>query len=332
MESAKVTQPTSSDASGDPSGDLSSDIQSDVQSDVDGDMHNDTHSNANSGLPKDLADTVKHALREDIGSGDLTAGLVPEDAQSVAKVMVREPAVICGIAWFNEVFKQLNSDIQLDWHVADGDRVDTDQVLVTLTGNTRALLAGERTALNFLQTLSGTATLADKYHMRVRDTKTQLRDTRKTIPGLRTAQKYAIKVAGLLNHRVGLYDAVLIKENHIQAVGSLAETVKLSREQVPEGTSVEVEVETLEELEAALKARADVILADNFPLPQLRKACNRVKEFRLRHDDVTVKIEASGGVSWEKVRDIADTGVDYIAIGALTKDVTAIDLSMRFQD
>lgn len=282
-------------------------------------------------LPSDIPSTVLQALAEDLGNGDLTAQLVPESAQSTANIIVREPAVICGIAWVNEVFDQLDSGITLNWLVVDGEAVDVDQTLVEIKGNTRALLAGERTALNFLQTLSGTATLADRFHKRVKGMNVKLRDTRKTIPGLRTAQKYAVKVAGLENHRLGLFDAVLLKENHIQAVGSVAETVKKTRELVPADTPIEIEVETLEELEEALEAQADLILADNFSLPVLRKAANRVKDFR-RMRALDIKIEASGGVSWEKLRDIADTGVDYIAIGALTKDITAIDLSMRFQN
>lgn len=282
-------------------------------------------------LPDDIDSTVLQALAEDVGNGDLTAELVPAEAQSVATIIVREPAIMCGIAWVNEVFRQLDDNVQMQWHVLDGEAVDTDQALVTISGHTRALLAGERTALNFLQTLSGTATLAGRFRQRVKGMDVVLRDTRKTVPGLRTAQKYAVKVAGLANHRLGLFDAVLLKENHIQAVGSVAETVRKTRELIPENTPVEIEVETLEELEQALEAGADLILADNFSLSVLRKAAHRVRDFR-RMRAVDVKIEASGGVSWEKLRDIADTGVDYIAIGALTKDVTAIDLSMRFQN
>lgn len=281
-------------------------------------------------LPNDIDGTVARALAEDIQQGDLTAELVPADANSVATIVVREPAVVCGIPWVNSVFSQLDAAVQLDWHVTDGEAVDTDQVLVTITGNTRALLAGERTALNFLQTLSGTATLADRFYKRVKGMDVKLRDSRKTIPGLRTAQKYAVRVAGLENHRMGLFDAVLLKENHIQAVGTVAQTIQRTRDLVPEGVPIEIEVETLDELEQALEANADLILADNFSLPVLSKAAHRVKDFR-RMRALDIKIEASGGVSWEKLRDIADTGVDYIAIGALTKDVTAIDLSMRFQ-
>lgn len=271
--------------------------------------------------PEMIEVQVRLALDEDLGSGDRTAALIPEGAEARVQVVCREAAVICGVAWFNEVFRQLNRGIETDWRCADGDRVDPGQVICELRGNTRALLSGERTALNYLQTLSGTATRARRYADRVAGTGVRILDTRKTLPGLRLQQKYAVTCGGCHNHRIGLFDAILIKENHILAAGSVAAAVRAAIEQNPD-LEIEVEVESLEELEQALGAGARRILLDNFALPLLREAVARVAG--------TARLEASGGVNLETIRAIAETGVDDISVGDLTKDVTAIDLSMRF--
>ncbi len=266
--------------------------------------------------------TVALALAEDVGGGDLTAALIPEDAQAEATVISREQAVLCGAAWFDTVFRQLDPCIHVEWQAADGDLVEPDQRLCTLRGPARALLTGERTALNFLQALSGTATLARRYADLVAGTGATILDTRKTLPGLRLAQKYAVRRGGCQNHRIGLFDAVLIKENHIVAAGSITNAIATARRLYP-GVTVEVEVENLAELEEALAARPDIVMLDNFNLALLAEAV-RITARR-------VKLEASGNVTTTTVRAIAETGVDYISIGGLTKDVRAVDLSMRFQ-
>lgn len=266
--------------------------------------------------------TVALALAEDIGGGDLTAALIPEDAQAEATVISRENAILCGAAWFDAVFRQLDSRIVIDWQVVDGDRIAPDQRLCTLRGPARALLTGERTALNFVQLLSGTATLARRYADAVTGTRATILDTRKTLPGLRLAQKYAVRCGGCRNHRIGLFDAVLIKENHIMAAGSIGEAIAVARRLHPDVT-VEVEVENLAELAEALMAQPDIVMLDNFDLATMAEAVN-VTGGR-------VKLEASGNVNFETVRPIAETGVDYISIGGLTKDVRAVDLSMRFR-
>ena len=266
--------------------------------------------------------TVALALAEDIGGGDLTAALIPEDAQAEATVISRENAILCGAAWFDAVFRQLDSRIVIDWQAADGDRIAPDQLLCTLRGSARALLTGERTALNFLQLLSGTATLARRYADAVAGTRATILDTRKTLPGLRLAQKYAVRCGGCRNHRIGLFDAVLIKENHIMAAGSIGEAIAVARRLHPDVT-VEVEVENLAELAEALMAQPDIVMLDNFDLATMAEAVNITGG--------RVKLEASGNVNFETVRPIAETGVDYISIGGLTKDVRAVDLSMRFR-
>lgn len=266
--------------------------------------------------------TVALALAEDVGGGDLTAALIPEDAQAEATVVSRERAVLCGAAWFDAVFQQLDPRIHIEWRAADGDRVEPDQLLCTLHGPARALLTGERTALNFLQALSGTATLARRYADLVAGTGATILDTRKTLPGLRLAQKYAVRCGGCQNHRIGLFDAVLIKENHIMAAGSIANAIATARRLHP-GVTVEVEVENRAELEEALAARPDIVMLDNFDLATLAEA--------VRITAKRVKLEASGNVATTTVRAIAETGVDYISIGGLTKDVRAVDLSMRFK-
>lgn len=264
---------------------------------------------------------VRLALEEDLGSGDCTAALIPADARARVRVICREAAVICGLAWFDAVFRQLDASIETVWHCADGDAVTPGQVICELQGNTRALLSGERTALNYLQTLSGTATRARRYADRVAGTGVRILDTRKTLPGLRLQQKYAVTCGGCYNHRIGLFDAILIKENHILAAGSVAAAVKAAVEGNPQ-LEVEVEVESLAELDQALAAGAKRVLLDNFSLALLRQAVARV--------DGAARLEASGGVTLDTVRAIAETGVDDISVGDLTKDVTAVDLSMQF--
>ena len=271
-------------------------------------------------LPDDIAQVVQNALAEDIGSGDITAALIPADAQSTAQVISREDAIVCGTAWFNEVFQQLNAAIAIHWQVHDGDSVEPNQLLCTLTGPSRNLLTGERTALNFLQTLSAVATQAHDYVNAITDTKAQVLDTRKTLPGLRSAQKYAVICGGGCNHRMGLFDAFLIKENHILAAGSIAAAIQTAQAQQPTAT-IEVEVENLDEVQQALEAGANQLLLDNMSLPKLREA--------VALNNGRAVLEASGGVTLETVRDIAHTGVDYISVGSLTKDIHAIDLSMR---
>lgn len=275
-------------------------------------------------LPPDPAvvrDNVRAALLEDVGSGDITAALVPAGGVARASVITREHAVVCGRPWVDEVFRQLDARVRVGWHCDDGDRVAPDTVLFELEGPARALLTGERTALNFLQLLSGTATRCRDFADRVADLPVKLLDTRKTIPGLRMAQKYAVRAGGCHNHRIGLYDAFLVKENHIAACGSIAAAVAAARTLTP-GAPVEVEVESLAQLEEALAAGVESVLLDNFDLAGMREAVTRAAG--------RTKLEASGGVSEQTLRAIAQTGVDYVSIGSLTKDCRAVDLSMRF--
>ena len=274
-------------------------------------------------LPADLAQQVETALREDLGSGDVTAALVPAAQRVRGSVVAREEAVICGRAWVDETFRQLDPRVQLTWHVSDGERVAAEQAIFAIAGPARPVLSGERTALNFLQLLSGTATVTRRFVDAVAGTGCRILDTRKTVPGLRTAQKYAVRCGGAQNHRMGLFDQVLIKENHITAAGSLTGAIEAARGSAA-GITVEVEVETLGELQEALNARPDVVMLDDFPLEDMRAAAalNRAQ-------GAVAKLEVSGSVSLEAVRAIAETGVDYISVGALTKHVRAIDLSMR---
>lgn len=271
-------------------------------------------------LSSDRKATVRAALNEDIGSGDITAMLISEKEYASAKIISRESAIVCGRDWVDEVFRQVDNSVTVHWFVADGQKVAPDTVLFELRGPARALLTGERSALNFLQLLSGTATTCREYADIVAHTKVKLLDTRKTIPGLRTAQKYAVTCGGCHNHRIGLYDAFLIKENHIAACGGIDKAVQRARDIAPD-KPVEVEVETLAELDTALAANADIIMLDNFSLPDMRKG--------VEVTDGQAKLEASGNVSKETLAAIAETGVDYISIGALTKHARAIDLSMR---
>jgi nicotinate-nucleotide pyrophosphorylase (carboxylating) len=268
-----------------------------------------------------IREQIRLALEEDVGSGDRTAALIPPDARSVVQVVCRDNAVICGCAWFDEAFLQQDSAVEIRWSVAEGDRVQPGTVICRLEGNTRALLTAERTALNYLQTLSGTATRARVYADAVAGTGVRILDTRKTVPGLRLQQKYAVVCGGCHNHRVGLYDAVLIKENHIAAAGSITAAVQTAQKEAPD-LEIEVEVEDLSGMEEVIAAGAGRILLDNFSLDQLREAV-RVNHKRAR-------LEASGGVTLDGIRAIAETGVDDISVGGLTKDVTAVDLSMRF--
>lgn len=263
---------------------------------------------------------IDRFLQEDVGSGDLTALIVPERVQATARVITRETMVLCGQAWFDAVFLRLDPNIQIDWQVAEGDEAAADTVLCTLQGGARGLLTGERTALNLLQTLSGTASVARAYARAVEGTGARVLDTRKTIPGMRQAQKYAVRCGGCDNHRMGLYDGILIKENHILAAGSVALAVRAAQTLRAEAP-IEVEVENLAELEQALSAGADRLLLDNFSLTMMRDAVALTAD--------RAKLEVSGNVSLEGIRAIAETGVDYISVGALTKHIRAIDLSMR---
>lgn len=272
---------------------------------------------------RDLIEShVRAALEEDVGSGDITASLLPPEQQAQAEVITREAAVLSGCAWFETVFRLLDADVRIDWRAADGDSVESGQVLCRCSGRLRSLLTGERTALNYLQTLSGTATRARRYAEAVADLPVRLLDTRKTLPGLRREQKYAVACGGCHNHRIGLFDAILIKENHILAAGSITAAVSAARA-LEAGLPVEVEVESLNELDQALAAGVERVLLDNFPLDALRTAVF-VNAGRAR-------LEASGGITLEGVRAVAETGVDDISIGDLTKDVDAIDLSMRLR-
>jgi nicotinate-nucleotide pyrophosphorylase (carboxylating) len=274
-------------------------------------------------LPDDIKDTVRRALAEDIGSGDLTAALIPASTRARASVITRERAVLCGSAWFDEVFRQLDTAVSTTWAAKDADSIQANQIVCRLHGPARAILSGERMALNFLQLLSDTATQTRRYVDAVSGTHTKVLDTRKTIPGLRRAQKYAVTCGGGQNHRMGLYDGILIKENHILAAGSIARAVQQAKTSATEGIPIEVEVENLDQLRDALAAGVDRLLVDNFSLQSLKAA---VAQTRGR-----ATIEASGGITLENVRTMAETGVDYISVGALTKDVKAIDLSMRFE-
>lgn len=280
-------------------------------------------------LPPDLADVVRRAIAEDLGPGDVTADLVPAATLADAAVITRDDAVLCGTAWFDEVFAQLDPAVSTTWQAADGDFVAAGTELCRLAGPARPLLSGERTALNFLQTLSGTATLARRYAAAVAGTGCRVLDTRKTLPGLRAAQKYAVACGGASNHRHGLYDAVLIKENHIIAAGGLLAALRAARAAHP-GLTVEIEVESLAELEQALAAAPDdapdIVLLDNFVLESLRAAVALVRS----RPDCETRLEASGNVSLETVGAIAATGVDFVSAGELTKNVRATDLSMRF--
>jgi nicotinate-nucleotide pyrophosphorylase (carboxylating) len=282
--------------------------------------------NASHALPPDLSECVSRALREDVRAGDLTASLIPEEKQAHAHVITRESAVLCGTAWFDEVFRQLNSAIKVRWSARDGDRIAANQKLCDIEGPARSVLTGERTALNFLQLLSSTATQTRQYVDAIAGTSCRILDTRKTIPGLRLAQKYAVLCGGGTNHRIGLFDAILIKENHIAAAGSIPAAVTAARK-LNGRVMVEVEVETFDELNQALDANADRILIDNFTLDDMRRAVSITRA----HRNSRVELEASGNMSLDGVRAVAETGVDFISVGGVTKHVRAVDLSMRLE-
>ncbi len=271
-------------------------------------------------LTAEIEANVRRALLEDIGSGDITAQLIPAERLAKATVISRDAAVIAGTAWVDSVFRQLDQRVAVHWQVADGERVKPNQALFHLEGPARSLLTGERSALNFLQMLSGVATRSQHYADMVADTQVKLLDTRKTLPGLRLAQKYAVTCGGCHNHRIGLFDAFLIKENHIAACGGIVEAITAAHKIAP-GKPVEVEVESLDELKQALDGGADIIMLDELSLDDMREA--------VRLTAGRAKLEASGGVTDATLRSIAETGVDYISIGTLTKDVKAVDLSMR---
>ena len=271
----------------------------------------------------EVSGNVSRALAEDIGQGDITAALTPLAASASAVVTLKQDALICGIAWFEEAFRQLDESVQFEWSCKDGDQCDNGEQVCKITGSTRAILTGERTALNFLQTLSATATVARQFVDQVAGLKSTILDTRKTLPGLRAAQKYAVRCGGASNHRIGLFDAILIKENHIAAMGSIDAAIEKAR-YTALSMLIEVEVETLEQAERALESRADRLLLDDFSLEMMREAVS------MRGNRAPGKeLEASGGVSLENVRSIAETGVDYISVGAMTKCIDAVDFSLR---
>lgn len=277
-------------------------------------------------LNYDIIRSVRDALNEDLGgkdwaNGDITARLIPEENQASARIITREDCIFVGFGWVEETFRQLDDKVEITWHVKDGDTVPANATLFELKGSARSLLTGERTALNFVQLLSGIATTCAEYSSLVKGTNLKILDTRKTLPGLRTAQKYATTFGGCYNHRIGLFDAFLIKENHIAACGGIEQAIEAARKLAPE-KPVEVEVESLQELEQALNAKADIVMLDNFSFSDMHKAVEINKG--------RAKLEASGNVSKETLPEIAKTGVDYTSIGALTKHCKAIDLSMRF--
>ena len=272
-----------------------------------------------SSLPTDLALIVNLALQEDIGDGDITSLLIADNLQAKAHILCREEAILCGIAWVEETYRNIDSRLQIQWNFKDGDSLKKDSQVAEIIGNARAILTGERTALNFLQTLSGTATITKQYTERLKGTSVILLDTRKTLPGMRNAQKYAVRVAGGSNHRKGLYDAYLVKENHIQSCGNISNAISTARKINPNKV-LEVEVQNLEQLSEAISAKPDIIMLDNFKLQDIRKA-------------VTIylgnaKLEVSGNINQESLVNVAKTGVDYISVGALTKHCRAIDFSL----
>jgi len=268
-----------------------------------------------------IEESVHLALNEDVGSGDITAELIAADSIALGTVITREDCVLCGMDWFEEVFRQLDEEIFIEWSAHDGDELKAGDIICSISGPAAAILTGERTALNFLQTLSATASISATYAKAVAHTDTIVLDTRKTIPGLRIAQKYAVSCGGCANHRVGLYDAILIKENHIHACGSISKAVEEARFRNPD-TSIEVEVESLEEMQLAMQTDANRLLLDNFSIEMLEQA--------VAQTEGKIELEASGGITLENIATVAETGVDYISTGALTKDIKAVDLSMRF--
>jgi nicotinate-nucleotide pyrophosphorylase (carboxylating) len=271
---------------------------------------------------QDLEANVRSALQEDIGTGDISVSLIPAEERAAAQVICREQAVICGRPWVDEVFRQVNPTIDIDWEVSEGSQCEGNDIIFKAYGSAKNLLSAERTALNFLQILSGTATIARRYAELVKHTAVKVLDTRKTVPGLRLAQKYAVTQGRCYNHRMGLYDAFLLKENHINACGGIAEAIEYARRFDPE-KPVEVEVETLEQLEIALAAKADTVMLDNFSLEELTQA--------VAANQGRALLEASGGYDESNIVPVAETGVDYISVGSLTKHCQAVDFSMRFE-
>ena len=271
-------------------------------------------------LTNDITQSVSLALAEDVGAGDITAQLIPANQTAEANIITREDCIFCGKQWVEEVFRQLDPQVEITWHIEDGQPASANSRLFTLKGSARSLLTGERAALNFVQTLSGTATISNYFAKQVAHTQVRLLDTRKTIPGLRTAQKYAVACGGCHNHRIGLYDAFLIKENHIAACGGIANTIATAHAVAP-GKPVEVEVENFAELEQALTAKADIIMLDNFSIEDMKKA--------VAINAGRAKLEASGNINEQTLIPTAETGVDFISIGGLTKHCRAVDLSMR---
>lgn len=265
---------------------------------------------------------VTRALLEDVGTGDLTARLVPEGRTAHARLMTRQTGILCGVEWFRRTFEELDPDVEIFWHHADGEEIVADSSLCEIEGDARALLTAERTAMNFVQLLSGVATKARRYVRAVEGTRARIYDTRKTLPGLRIAQKYAVRAGGAQNHRIGLYDGILLKENHLLAAGGVRPAVQAALREAPEGAMVQVEVETLEQLAEALSAGARLVLLDNFDLAKMREAVAIAGD--------RAELEASGGINLKTVRAFAETGVHRISVGSLTKDVEALDLSMRF--
>jgi nicotinate-nucleotide pyrophosphorylase (carboxylating) len=273
-------------------------------------------------LEETVTADVTRALQEDVGHGDLTAGLIPESRAAQARLMTRQDGVLCGVEWFRRTFEELDPEVEIFWHHKDGDDIVAGSSLCEVEGHARGLLTAERTALNFVQLLSGVATKARQYVKAVEGTRARIYDTRKTLPGLRIAQKYAVRAGGAQNHRIGLYDGILIKENHIMAAGGVRQSVERALHEAPEGTMVQVEVESFEQLREALDAGARLVLLDNFDLAGMREAVKVAGD--------RAELEASGGITLQNVREIAETGVHRISVGSLTKDVKALDLSMRF--
>ncbi len=282
--------------------------------------------NMNDQLAAAVIANVNAALREDLGSGDRTAELVPESTTASAIIICREPMTLAGQPWVDEVYRQLDPDIEIQWLANDGDHLPADAEICVLNGAARSLLSGERTALNFLQTLSATATMTSRYVNAVADFKARILDTRKTIPGLRLAQKYAVRCGGGNNHRIGLFDAILIKENHIASAGGVEIAIRTAKK-MHSNLPIEIEVESVTELQDALRAGADRLLLDNFDIADLQRAV----EVNHKEGNPPADLEASGGLTLEEIVKVAETGVDYISVGALTKNISAIDLSMRFR-
>ncbi len=273
--------------------------------------------------PQIIRENIKTSFKEDIGTGDITALLIAADSRLDVSLICREPAILCGSEWFSEAFVQLDPAIQIEWLANDGDLVSADTIVCQISGNARAILSAERTALNFLQTLSATATVTHRYQSLIAHTSCKILDTRKTIPGLRLAQKYAVKCGGGSNHRIGLFDAYLLKENHLAAAGSIAAAVAQARDLNPDAL-LEVEVENLSQLEQAMEAGVDRVLLDNFTIPQLKQAVSLASG--------NMELEASGNITLTNIEEIAQCGVDFISIGALTKHIQAIDFSLRYND